>query len=988
MQDNSANNLFSNSRDALASSPLDRLMPYKVRRVLLVASLYDSFILEEDGRLQDLLGQAYKQRDLGYVPTLSHVTGGAAALQALERDPCDLVVCVQRLGDMDPFTFGRKAKGIVPALPVVILAFNTPELARLRELNDFTAVDKVFAWQGDGKILAGIVQYVEDLRNAESDTALFGVPNLLIVEDSVRFYSTYLPAIFEELHDQNAKLLDDDLGYSQKALRQRGRPRVHLAETYEQAVALFEQYQDNLLAVFTDVRYPRGGKLDPLAGVDFATLVRSRLPHLPLLIQSSEPDTEKISRQLGAEFLLKSSPTLVEEFRHVLAEHCGFGDLVLTDAGGDEVARIANLESFLSVIDSLPAEALCQHFRRGDIRRWLLLRTEFELAHVLARPEVAGIADAGVLRERIKTALSERRRTMHRGSIIEYSRRFSPEQWHFARLGGGSIGGKARGLAFIDKVLASHFDHAKYPGVSISIPRTLVLGTDLFDEFLRHNELFRRAMAEDSDARIVNLFLNAPLPPTVVGDVRDFIRQVRKPLAVRSSSLLEDALYQPFAGIYYTKMVPNNQQDLDARFAALDNAIKLVWASTYLKQARSYIESTNHRCDEEKMAVIVQEVVGAARNGRWYPDFAGVARSYNYYPVGHARPEDGVVNVALGLGKTVVDGGVSLRFTPAYPEVLPQFYSVKEMLDNSQKKFYAVDLTPHASTAFAEEDQYLLNLPLAEAERDGTLEHIGSVYDRENQRLVDGIGEPGPRVVSFAHVLKYQMFPLAGLLDDLLKLATQAMSCPVEMEFAVRLDPRNVLPADFGFLQVRPLVISDELVTVDLTGGAQGNALCYTDQALGNGVTTLADIVYVKPKAFDAARTPQIAVEIGQLNQRLKEQDRGYVLIGFGRWGSTDPWLGIPVKFDQISRARAVVEACLPTMNVDPSQGSHFFQNMTSLRIGYLTVPLDPARGKIDWDWLDAQPLVEQTEHVRWVRPAAPVSVQLDGRSSRGAIFR
>ncbi|HTY08882.1 MAG TPA: PEP/pyruvate-binding domain-containing protein [Candidatus Edwardsbacteria bacterium] len=974
--------------DTLASSPLDRLMPYKVRRVLLVASLYDSFILEEDGRLHDLLGQAYKQRDLGYVPTLSRVTGGAAALQALEREAFDLVVCVQRLGDMDPFTFGKKAKGIHPGLPVVILAFNTPELARLQELNDFTAIDKVFVWQGDGKILAGIVQFVEDLKNAESDTHLFGVPNLLIVEDSVRFYSTYLPVIFEELWDQTEKLLEDDLGYSQKALRQRGRPRVHLAETYEQAVAVFEKYQDNLLGVFTDVRYPRNGKLDPRAGVEFAKLVRAELPHLPLLIQSSEENTEQIAKDLDAEFLLKSSPTLVDEFRHVLVEHFGFGDLVLRDKSGDEVARIKNLDSFLSVIDSLPAGALRHHFQSGDIRRWLLLRTEFDLARVLAQPDIAAIQDDAGLRSRIKQEMQARRQQRHRGSILNYSRRFDASQWHFARLGGGSIGGKARGLAFIDKVLASHFDHSKYEGVTVSIPRTLVLGTDLFDEFVRHNDLFKKAMAEDSDARIVNLFLNASLPPTVVGDVRDFIKQVKRPLAVRSSSLLEDALYQPFAGIYYTKMVPNNQFDLDARFLGLDNAIKLVWASTFLKQARSYIESTNHRCDEEKMAVIVQEVVGAEHNGRWYPDFAGVARSYNYYPVGHAKPEDGVVNAALGLGKTVVDGGVSLRFTPAYPEVLPQFYSVKEMLANSQKAFYAIDMSPHASTAFAEEDQYLVSLPLEQAERDGTLEHVGSVYDHGNQRLVDGINEPGPRVVSFAHILKYNMFPMAELLDHLLKLASLAMSCPVEMEFAVRLDPKNIMPADFGFLQVRPLVVSDELVKVDLAAGAQGDALCFSDQVLGNGVSGFSDIIYVKPKSFDAAQTPQIANEVGELNKKLKEQDRNYILIGPGRWGSSDPWLGIPVKFDQISKVKVVVEACLPTMNVDPSQGSHFFQNMTSLRIGYFTVPTDEQRGRIDWDWLDARPAAAETEHLRWIALDKPLQVQIDGRSSHGVILK
>lgn len=979
---------ISHNLDTLASSPLDRLMPYKVRRVLLVASLYDSFILEEDGRLHDLLGQAYKQRDLGYVPALERVTGGTTALEALGKENYDLVVCIQRLGDMDPFTFGKNAKELRPGLPVVILSFNTPELARLQELNDFTAIDKVFVWQGDGKILAAIVQFVEDFKNAASDTELFGVPNLLIVEDSIQFYSTYLPVVFEELWDQTEKLLEDDLGFSQRALRQRGRPRVHLAETYEQAVDIFEKYKGSLLAVFTDVRYPWNGKLDPRAGVEFATLVRRELPHLPLLLQSSEPDTEQIAKGLNAEFLLKTSPNLVDEFRHVLVEHCGFGDLVLRDSHGDEVARITNLDSFLSVIDSLPAEALCEHHRRGDIGRWLLARTEFDLARAIGRPEIAQTSDCGVLRTLLKDALTANHERRHQGSIVLYSRRFNAAQWHFARLGTGSIGGKARGLAFIDKVLHSHFDHSKYPGVAISIPRTLVLGTDLFDDFIRRNDLFRRAVDEESDARIVNLFLNASLPPTVVGDIRDFIRQVKRPLAVRSSSLLEDALYQPFAGIYYTKMLPNNQTDLDARFASLDNAIKLVWASTYLKQAKSYIESTNHRCDEEKMAVIIQEVVGAERGGRWYPDFAGVARSYNYYPVGHAKPDDGVVNVALGLGKTVVDGGVSLRFTPAYPEILPQFGTVRDMLANSQKQFYAVDMRPHASTAFAEEDQYLVKLDLAEAERDGVLERLGSTYDRENERLVDGIMQPGPRVVSFAHILKYKMFPLAELLDHLLKLSSQAMSCPVEMEFAARLDPANIFPAEFGFLQVRPLVVSDELVKIDLTAENRANALCFSGQVLGNGVTTVRDIVYVKPQAFDAAKTPGIAGEVGELNRKLRELDRNYLLIGPGRWGSSDPWLGIPVKFDQISKVKIVVEACLPTMNVDPSQGSHFFQNMTSLRIGYFTVPLDPEQGKIDWGWLDAQPYKAETEHLRWIALDQPVEARIDGRAGQGVILK
>ncbi|MDO9390749.1 MAG: PEP/pyruvate-binding domain-containing protein [bacterium] len=964
------------------------LMPYKVRKVLLAASLYDAFILEEDGRLADLLGQAYKQRDLGYVPSITRVTGGANALELLGKESFDLVVCIQRLGDMDPFTFGQKAKEILPGLPVVILAFNTPELARLQQMNDFTKVDGIFVWQGDGKILTGIIQLMEDFKNAESDTKALGLPNLLIVEDSISFYSSYLNVLFDELWDQTDRLLNEDLGFSQKALRQRGRPRVHLAQNYEQAVEIYQKFKANLLGVFTDVRYPKNGKLDPQAGIEFAKMIRRDLPHLPLVIQSSEPETEQIASGLKAEFLLKGSPSLTDEFRHLLVEHMGFGDLVLKNADNSEAARIPNLESFISVIDSLPQDLLHRNLMRGDLKRWLLVRTEFGLAEQVTKLALADNDDVSSLKLLLKEALDQNHRRQNRGSIVYYSRRFNVPQWHFTRMGGGSIGGKARGLAFVDKILNSQFDHSLYPGVSISIPKTLVLGADVFDDFMRHNKLFKLAVDEDSDARIANAFLNASLPPTVVGDIRDFIRQVRKPLAVRSSSLLEDALYQPFAGIYYTKMVPNNQSDLDARFLSLDNAIKLVWASTFLKQAKSYIESTNHRVDEEKMAVIIQEVVGADRNGRYYPDFAGVARSYNYYPVGHAKPEDGVVNVALGLGKSVVDGGVSLRFTPAYPEILPQFGTADDMLDNSQKSFYAVDMRPRSNTAYADEDQYLLKLGIEEAEKDGVLERLGSTYSFENQQLQDGIGQPGPRVVSFAHILKYKLFPLAELLDHLLKLSSQAMSCPVEMEFAVRLDPKNIFPADFGFLQVRPLVVSDELVKIDVSAKDIQQALCFSDKALGNGVTALSDIIYVRPGSFDASRTPQMADEVGQLNKKLKEQGRPYVLIGPGRWGSSDPWLGIPVKFDQISQARTIVEACLPNMNVDPSQGSHFFQNMTSLRIGYFTVPTDPEHGRIDWDWLESQPVTDSTEHLRWVHLDQPLEARIDGRSGMGLISK
>lgn len=974
--------------DDYYSSKLQHLMSYRVRRVLLVASLYDSFILEEEGRLADLLGQVYKQRDLGYVPVITRTAGGQAALKALNDESFDLVVTIQRLGDMDPFTFGRAVKEKHPGLPVVVLAYNTPELQRLVEADDGCSVDKIFAWQGDGKIMAGIIQYIEDVKNSDHDTGLVGVPNLLVLEDSVPFYSSYIYLIYEELWNQTSRLLNENLSFTQKVLRQNGRPQVHLAGSYEQAVAIYQKFKNSMLGIFSDIRCPRNGKPDDRAGIDFVKLVRVQQPFLPIMFQSSEENTRQIAQELGAAHLLKNSPTLISDFHQILTDHFNFGDLVFRDENRNEISRVTNIEAFLSVVDSLPPDILSSYYRHDDLKRWLLVRTEFQLARKIYQPEIAGQADPVLLRRAIKDAFLEHYHGMHRGSVFYYSRQFKVNQWHFYRMGGGSMGGKARGLAFIDKVLTANLKDDDFPEVKISIPRTLVLGTDLFDEFVRKNDLFNMALHEKSDIRIANAFIHAELPATIVGDLLDFIRQLKTPLAVRSSSLLEDALYQPFAGIYVTKMIPNNEQNLDARFLSLANAIKLVWASTFFQQAKAYIESTNHRVEEEKMAVVIQEVVGQKRNGTFYPDFSGVARSYNYYPVGNATPEDGVVNLALGLGKTVVDGGASLRFTPAYPRILPQFNTPKEMLNNSQREFYAINMKPLSTTAFAEEDQYLLKPDLKQAELDGTLRNLASTYSPQDDRFYDGINQPGPRSITFANILKNEVFPLAGILERLLKLSQEAMGCPIEMEFAVNLDSRNVLPAEFGFLQVRPLVVGDELVKVDLKENNFKNALCYSRQALGNGVNKqLADVVYVKPDTFNAANSQQITYEIEKFNARLKEEDRNYILIGPGRWGSSDPWLGIPVKWNQISRAKTMVEVSLPNMNVDPSQGSHFFQNMTSLRIGYFTVPLNPEHGGMDWPRLEQGPVIGESENVRHLRFAKPLTVMIDGRTGHGVIL-
>jgi CheY-like chemotaxis protein len=983
------------ARDSLAFAgglsldKIGRLMPYKVKKFLLVASLYDYFMLEEDGRLQDLLLKTYQLWHLGYVPGFVRVSGGEQALKRIQEEKFDLVVAVMRLGDMDPFSFGRQVKALDPGLPVIGLAYNTPELKRLLEMDDGTALERIFVWQGDGHVLLGMIQFIEDRMNAASDTQLVGVQNILLIEDSIDFYSSYLPLIFSVLRDLTEGLLKEDLTFSQRLLRRNARPRVHLATTHEEAAGIFEKFQGQLLGIITDASFPHDKVVDPRAGIRFAETVRARKPHLPMLLQSSDEGAEAMASGAGIPFLSKNSPTLLRDLKQFLFSHFGFGDLVLPGTGMEGKTRVANLSQLLGGAADLPAAALRMALANGDLDRWLRARTEFALADSVQQAFAGAAPPAAEPGPLLKKLIVDSRTASRRGSIVPYSRFFHEEYSQFSIIGSGSIGGKARGLAFMDRILAGYFDPAKYPGVTVAIPRTLVLGTDVFDDFMRENDLLPQAVGSHSDSHMANLFIKASLPGKIVGDLRDFIRNVKVPLAVRSSSLLEDSLYQPFAGIYATKMLPNDQVSDDIRFLNLVNAIKFVYASTFFRQAKSYIGSTPHRVEDEKMAVVIQPVVGQAHAECFYPDFSGVARSYNYYPVGQAKPEDGVVNVALGLGKTIVDGGVSLRFTPAFAGILPQFTSIKEMFQFSQREFYAVAMRRQDSIAFLEEDQYLVKHGLEKAEKDGVLEYLASSYSRENDAVYDGVNLDGPRIVNFAHILKNGVFPLAGIVSDLLQLSREAMNCAVEAEFAVTLDSQNVFPARFSLLQVRPLVVQDELVKVELDESLRRSSFCYSDRVLGNGVTRdVRDIVFVKPWSFDAGRSPQIAGEVDQLNARLRAADTPYVLIGPGRWGSTDPWLGIPVKWSQISGVKVVIEACQPNMNVDPSQGSHFFQNMTSLRIGYFTVPMDPAHGFIDWPWLESLTAAAETEHLRHVRLAEPLTVMIDGRKSQGVILK
>jgi hypothetical protein len=971
----------------LSLDRVHRLMPFRVKRILLVASLYDYFALEEDGRLQDLLLKTYHQWNLGYVPQLVRVGSGEGALELLGKETVDLVVAVMRLGDRDPFAFGRQVKAIHPGLPVVGLAYRTPEMKRLLEVDDGAAVERVFVWQGDGHILLGIIQFIEDRKNAANDTQSVGVQNILLIEDDVDFYSSYLPLIFSALRKLNETLLKEDLTFSQRLLRQNARPRVQLATTFEEAEAVYARFKDSLLGIITDAGVPQRKVLNPTAGIAFLKAVLGERPHLPALLQSSEPGVEGMARDLGVPFISKKSPTLLRDLTGFLSTSFGFGDLVLGEPRSAASLRIADVNQLFAATAGQPDEVLAAALARGDLDRWLRARTEFALANAVREVSTGADRPVVALGAALRRIISESRAASQRGSIVTYSRHFRDDPARFSVIGGGSIGGKARGLAFMDRVLARYFDPGRYPGVSVSIPRTIVLGTDVFDDFVEQNYLLPTAVVGHSDSHLATFFLKASLPGRVVGDLRDFIEHVKVPLAVRSSSLLEDSLYQPFAGIYATKMLPNDQTSDDLRFLNLVNAIKFVLASTFFRQARSYLGNTPHRIEDEKMAVVIQPVVGRRHGDCFYPDFSGVACSYNYYPVGQAKPEDGVANVALGLGKTVVEGGASLRFTPAFPGVLPQFPSVRDLFKFSQREFYAIAMRHVASVAFLEEDQYLVKGDLERAEADGVLRFLASTYSRDDDALYDGIGRSGPRIVTFSHVLKNDVFPLARILTDLLKLSSAAMNCAVEIEFAGTLDPTHAVPGQFSLLQVRPMMTQDGMVQVDLDDRQRDGALCHSDRASGNGVShNIRDIVYVKPAIFEAARNPQIAEELDGLNAALRDAGTPYVLIGPGRWGSTDPWLGIPVKWAQISGVRVVVEASLPGMSVDPSQGSHFFQNMTALGIGYFTVPVDRAHGFVDWPWLESQTAAAETAHLRHVRLAEPLTVMIDGRKSRGVI--
>jgi len=964
------------------------LMRHRVRHILLVSSLYDSFTLAEDGQLNQALLRQSLQLNLSHHPDVVRVSTGEEALRICrERAGIDMVVTSLNVDDMDACELATRLRELGMQTPVILLAYNNRQLTDFSAGNDMSVFDNVFLWRGDVDILLAMVQQVEDLRNVGHDAGVAGVPAIIVVEDNVRFYSSFLPTIYSEITIHTKRLLAEGLNLSEKMLRMRARPKVLLATDYETAWDFFETYEDQVMGIISDVEFPRGGAQTRDAGLSFIAAARKQRPDLAVILQSSIPENEELARAQDAAFLLKGSPTLLTQLRRLLKREFGFGDFVFQTSEGEEIDRAGDLKSLLAKLPTVPAETLAFHGERDHFSMWLKARTEFELAEKLKARSIADFRDLEHLREELIRSVQDYRTERRRSVVADFNREDYDGSSCLVRIGSGSLGGKARGLALVNRVLNEYRVQQQFPTIPIEVPQAAVLATEIFDEFLTSNGLDDFALSCTSDAELEQRFLFAPFPKSCSGDLERFLEFADYPLAVRSSGLLEDSHSQAFAGVYQTYMLPNNDPDPAVRLRQLIAAIKQVYASTFSNRAKGFLDITPYRLEEEKMAVLIQRIVGRQHGARFYPDFSGVGRSHNFYPVAPATSDDGITAVALGLGMAVVDGGNALRFCPKYPLNQPGFSSVDDVLRNSQRQFYALDLkSGHESGGVSELE--ISRYDLGVAERDGTLAAIGSTYSPDNDSITDGTSRPGVRVVSFASVLKHGLFPLSDIMSGLLEVGRDCMAGPVEIEFAVNLaSPQR--SAEFGFLQMRPLPIAGGGGHVEIGDELASRILCRSESILGHGIVDdLHDILVVDYHRFDRMRSSEAASEVARFDAGLQHAGTAYLLIGVGRWGSTDPFLGIPVTWNQIAGARVIVEAGFKDFRVTPSQGTHFFQNLTSCEAGYFTVNPEAGEGAVDWTWLAAQPAADEGEFVRHLHLSKPLTIKMDSKGMQGVILK
>lgn len=979
------------------------LMPFKVRDILLVSSLYDAFIIEEEGLISELIIGEYRHLLLSSPPRVTRVHSGERALSKLRENQYDLVITMSKNIGMDPYEFGRKIKEMHLTLPVILLAIDSDDVRLIEKKRDGKGIDRAFYWTGDPTLFLAIIKYVEDMRNAPFDTVNGNVRILIMLEDSIHYYSMFLPLIYTEIVRQTQRAISEDLNEMQRMLTRRARPKILLARTFEEGAALFKQYKEYVLGIITDVRFERRGKMDPNAGYEFSRLVRKESRFIPILMQSAEPEKREKSEAIGTYFLNKNSPNLQAEFQHFLLNHLGFGDFIFlrpkrkkrnTEHGIETpeeihsettvIARASNMQQFVQTLQKVPLESIQYHADRNDFSNWLFARCEFKPAMKLRPKKASDFTNLNEVRKYLLDVFNESRREKQLGAITDFSQQKFEFDSSFTRLTGDSLGGKGRGIAFMRSLLARYNLGKRHKNVNVIVPSTVVIGTLEFERFVSDNKLWKFVDRQDaSDHEIARAFLHSKIHKELKKNLARLLQHFKSPLAVRSSTLLEDSQHHPFAGLYSTYMLPNNHTNDNIRLRQLCQAIKLVYASVFFEEPRRYIESTPSKIEEEKMAVIIQELVGNDYGGRFYPTFSGVAQSYNFYPVSHQTFEDGIASVAVGLGRIVSSGESALRFSPRYPEIIPEFSTPEQAFENSQRTLYVLDTSRKEFTLSEKDDSTLKRINIADIRSDGTLEYVASTYDRDDGMIRDGLSDDGPILITFAGILKYNVFPLAPLLHELLHIVKTGMGCPVEIEFAVNFDRNRSAPPTLVVLQIRPLAPSYEAREISLDENLRlEKVLLRSRKALGHGITdSIRDIVYIPPGKFDASKTVAIAEEVGMINEKLVSSDSSYILVGPGRWGTQDRWLGVPVRWSQISGVKVMVETALKGFNVEPSQGTHFFQNIVSKGIGYINTTFNSDDSYIDWEWLNNQNPHEEMKYVRHIRLPAPLIITIDGRS-------
>ena len=961
------------------------LMARRIRRILLVCNNYDNFSLEEDGRLDMRIAREYSELNMSNPPVFERVSSTGEAIERLSAgENWDVVIAMYNAGGDNVFQFAHRVKETTPDTPVVLMTSFSKEVSRQLEDKDRSCIDFVFNWNGSTDLIIAIIKLLEDSLNAPEDILHAGVQCILLVEDSVRYYSTYLPLLYKLVLQQNSAAIRDALNEDQQILRKRARPKILLATNYDDAVGLYNVYKENLLGVISDIGFvlhkndkPSQEKLD--AGVDLCKFIRSDHPRMPILMQSSQESMRPVAESLGAGFLMKRSKTLTHELAEYIGREFGFGDFVAVNERGREIARASDLQGMENVLEELPEKVLDQLRSKNYISRWLLARGIFEEGNAIKNSRMPSAAE---FRDWAIPLIHNYRVSQSLGVVA----RFNPATYNdtvwFSRYGEGSLGGKARGLAFLNHILYQHQLYDKWEGVHITVPRTLVLATDCFDRFILENGLKYVINSEISDAEILSEFVSSNLPQDVMEVLRAFIRVVHTPLAVRSSSKLEDSYYQPFAGVYSTYMIPSVENE-DQQLRLLSKAIKSVYASVYYASSKGYITATANVISEEKMAIVLQEICGTEDNGYFFPTLSGVARSVNYYPIGHEKAEEGIVKVAYGLGKAVVDGEQVLRFSPLYPKHVLQTSTPELAMRDTQQVMYALNLQPEKFKTSVDDAVNLERTDTYDCTKFSSFSRVVSTYDYENQRMVDSPLANGPKAITFSHILRYGTFPLAPIVQELLDICSGEMQGGVEIEFAAELST-----GVFNALQVRPISADGLKAQVDWRTVDCSNPIVESESALGTGwLAGIKDVIYLKPEAFDKMKTEEMAAELRALNAQLRTEGKQYVLIGFGRWGSSIPTLGVPVVWSDISEAKALVECSLPDFRVDPSQGTHFFQNLTSFNAGYVNVDPYSRRGdSLNLEPLNALPAVYETQWLRHVRLENPLTVCIDGRAGRALI--